>query len=291
VSPTVGGTVQVVVAGLAMGAIYALMAIGFTMLYNAMGVINFAQGDILMLGAVFGYTAYVQWRLGFALSLVAAALGTALTGVVMNRLLFQPLLGKPPLNMVIATVGASIFIRAVALIVWGSQALYFPAVLGSRPVHLAGVTVPSYDFWVVGIALAAIGLMELFFRRTLTGKAMRATAQDRDAAQLMGVPVHRMDALASAISAGLSGIGGILIAPIFFVQTTMGELAGLKGFAAAVFGGFGSVAGGIVGGAGLGVVENLAASLISSTYKDAVAFVILIAVLFWRPSGLLGRSR
>lgn len=282
---------QVIVAGIAMGAIYTLMALGFTILFNAMGVINFAQGDLLMLGAVFGYTAFTQWHLDFFLSIVVAAVETALVGLVMNRLIFRPLLNHPPLNTVIATIGASTFIRAIALIVWGSQALYFPPVSGSQPIHLFGVSLLPYYIWVVGISVLCIAAMQLFFRYTRTGKAMRATAQSRDAAALMGIPVHRMDNWASALSAGLSGIGGILVAPIFFVQTNMGALAGLKGFAAAVFGGLGSIPGAILGGTSLGITENLSATLISSTYRDAVAFVILLLVLFWRPSGLLGRSK
>ncbi len=288
---TASSLAQVIVAGIAMGAIYTLMALGFTILFNAMGVINFAQGDILMLGAVFGYTAYVQWHLDFFLTFVVGALGAAAVGLLMNWLIFRPLLGHPPLNSVIATIGASILIRAVGLIVWGSQALYFPPVMGSQPLNIFGVSILPYYLWALVIALLCIAGMQAFFRYTRTGKAMRATAQSRDAAALQGIPVHRMDALASAISAGLSGIGGVLVAPIFFVQTSMGALAGLKGFAAAVFGGLGSIPGAILGGIGLGVAENLSATLISSTYRDAVAFVILLAILFWRPSGLLGRSK
>ena len=274
-----------------MGAIYALMALGFTIVYNALRVINFAQGDMLMLGAAMGLTAYVDLKLGFPGSLVVGGLGAALVGVLLERLVFRPLRGHSVLNLIIATIGASITLRAVALLVWGSQALLFPPVFGSRPLRLGGLTLMPHYLWILGIGLATIGLLQLFFTRTVTGKAMRATAQNRDAAALMGIDVGRMDMLASAIAGGLGGIGGVLIAPVFFVQTEMGALAGLKGFAAAVLGGLGSIPGAIVGGVALGVAENLSASLISSAYQDAVAFVILIAVLLWRPSGLLGARR
>lgn len=288
-SVTLPDLIQIIVAGVAMGAIYALMALGFTIVYNALRVINFAQGDMFMLGAALGLTLFVQLKLGFFLSFVLASLGAALVGVAMERLIFRPLRGYPAQNLIIATIGVSIFLRAVALIVWGSQALLFPPVFGTQPIRVLGITLMPHYLWILGIAVVTIVSLHLFFTRTLVGKAMRATAQNRDAAALMGINVVRMDMLASALSAGLGGVGGVLVAPVFFVQTEMGAMAGLKGFAAAVLGGFGSIPGAIAGGIGLGVAENLSASLISSTYRDAVAFVILIAILFWRPNGILGK--
>lgn len=282
--------VQIIVAGVAMGAIYALMALGFSIVFNALRVINFAQGDMFMLGAVFGLTAFVQWRLGFSLAFLAAGLGAALVGVALERLVFRPLRGSPTLNLIIATIGVSITLRAVALIIWGSQALLFPPVFGEQPLRIAGITLMPHYLWILGMSLLTITALQLFFTRTVTGKAMRATAQNRDAAALMGIDVFRMDSLSSAIAAGLGGIGGILIAPVFFVQTEMGAMAGLKGFAAAVLGGFGSIPGAIAGGVALGVAENLSTSFVSGTYRDAVAFVILIGILLWRPEGLLGRK-
>lgn len=281
---------QVITSGVAMGSIYALMALGFTIIYNALRLINFAQGDLFMLGATFGFTFYVSLHMPFPLAFIASGLVVALIGVFVERTVFRPLRNNPSFNLIIATIGVSITIRALAQIVWGSQALPFPPVFGDKPLSFGSVVLmPSY-LWVIGIALVAIILLELFFYHTLLGKAMRATAQNRNAAFLMGINIFRMDSLAAAVSAGLGGIGGILIAPIFFADTNMGALAGLKGFAAAVLGGFGSIPGAIVGGVILGVAENVSASLISSTYRDAVAFIILIAVLLLRPSGLLGKK-
>lgn len=280
--------VQVILSGIAMGSIYALMALGFTIIYNALRLINFAQGDMFMLGATFGLTLFVAWHLPFSIAFLCAGLGVAVVGMFIERAVFRPLRRYPVLNLIIATIGVSITLRAVALIIWGSQALLFPPVYGDKPVTVGPLILMPHYIWIIAIAILVIGSLQAFFTLTLPGKAMRATAQNRDAASLMGINVFRMDSLASAISAGLGGFGGVLIAPVFFVTTEMGALAGLKGFAAAVLGGFGSIPGAIVGGVVLGVTESLAASAIS-IYRDAVAFVILIGVLLWRPGGIMGR--
>ena len=281
---------QVIAGGLAVGSVYALVALGFTIISNALHLINFAQGDMYMLGAVFGFTFFVGLHMPYFIALIAAALVVALVGVCIERTIFRPLRNSPQLNMVIATVGISITIRAVAQNIWGSQAMAFPEVFGSTPVKIGPIAIMPDYFWILGIALAAIVLLQLFFKKTLTGRAMQATAQNRNAASMMGINVFKSDSLAAAISAGLGAIGGVLVGPIFFVETTMGAMAALKGFAAAVLGGFGSVPGAIVGGVVLGLAENLSATFISSTYRDAVAFVILVVVLIFRPNGILGKK-
>lgn len=281
---------QVTIGGIAMGCIYALMAMGFSIIYNALRLINFAQGDMFMLGATFGLTFYVTWQFSFPLAFLGSGLVVGLVGVVVERCVFRPLRFSPPLNLIIATIGVSITIRALALLVWGSQALHFPAVFGDSPIQFGRIVLMPAYIWILILAVAAMICLQLFFTKTLMGKSMRAAAQNRNAAMLMGINVFKMDSLASAISAGLGGIGGILVAPIFFVETEMGALAGLKGFAAAVLGGFGSIPGAIAGGLILGLAENLSASLISSVYRDAVAFVILIGVLLLKPSGIMGKK-
>jgi len=278
---------QVIVSGGAMGCIYALMALGFTLTYNSLRLINFAQGDMYMLGAVVGLS-YFNMGIPYPLDLVLAGMTSAIVGIGIERTIFHPLRNHPPLNMIIATIGISITIRAGAQLIWGSQAMSFPAVFGSKPLRINEIVImPSY-LWVLAIAVIAIIVLQIFFKNTITGKAMSATAQHREAASMMGINIERMDSLAAAISAGLGGIGGILVGPIFFVETEMGALAGLKGFAAAVLGGFGSVPGAIVGGVILGLAEGLSAILISSKYRDAIAFLVLIVVLVFRPNGILG---
>jgi branched-chain amino acid transport system permease protein len=281
---------QIVVSGLAMGCVYALVALGFTITYNSLRVINFAQGDMFMLGAVFGLTIFMNIGGHYFASLILAGLGAAVVGMIIERIIFRPLRNSPPLNLIIATIGISITIRAGAQMIWGSQAMSFPPVFGSTPVKIGTVVImPSY-LWIIAIALASIVLLTFFFKKTLTGKAMLATAQHRDAAAMMGINIFRSDSIAASISAGLGGIGGVLVGPIFFVETEMGAIAALKGFAAAVLGGFGSVPGAIAGGVMLGLAENLSASLISSAYRDAVAFLVLIGVLVFKPNGILGKK-
>lgn len=281
---------QVTIGGIAMGSIYALMALGYTIVYNALRLINFAQGDFFMLGATFGVTFFVSLNIPYPISMVLVAIVVGIIGMIVERSVFRPLRSYPAFNLIIATIGVSITIRAIALLAWGSQALAFPSVFGSTPIRIGTVVIMPAYLWMLGIALAAIALLQVFFTYSILGKALRATAQNRNAAFLMGINVYRMDALAAAISAGLGGVGGILVAPIFFADTSMGILAGLKGFAAAVLGGFGSIPGAIAGGVILGLSENLSASLISSAYRDAVAFLILIGVLLLKPSGLLGKK-
>lgn len=273
-----------------MGCVYALVALGYTITYNSLRVINFAQGDMFMLGAVFGLTIYLNFGGYYFISLILAGLGAALVGMIIERIIFRTLRNSPPLNLIIATIGVSIVIRALAQIIWGSQAMSFPPVFGSSPVKIGPIVImPSY-LWIIGIAFVSILFLTFFFKKTLTGKAMLATAQHRDAASIMGINIFKSDSLAASISAGLGGIGGVLVGPIFFVETEMGAIAGLKGFAAAVLGGFGSVPGAIVGGVILGLAENFSASFISSAYRDAVAFLILIGVLVFKPNGILGKK-
>lgn len=281
---------QILVGGLAMGSIYALIALGFTITYNSLRVINFAQGDMFMLGAVFGLTFFTSLKVPFLVALILAGLAAAFVGMCIERIIFRPLRNSQPLNLIIATIGISITIRAVSQLIWGSQAMSFPPVFGSVPVKIGSVIIMPAYLWITGIAVAAIILLQIFFKKTLIGKAMRATAQHRDAASMMGINIFKTDSFAAAISAGLGGIGGVLVGPIFFVETEMGALAGLKGFAGAVLGGFGSVPGAIVGGVILGLAENLSATLISSAYRDAFAFLILIGVLVLKPNGILGKK-
>jgi len=282
---------QLFVSGIAMGSIYSLMAIGYTITFNALRIINFAQGDMLMLGAAFGYSLFVSYRLPYGASFVLSILSVALIGIFIERVFFKTIKRYSTQNLIIASVGISTIIRAMALLIWGTQALNFPSVFSDKPISLFGAMVMPDYFLIFGIAIVSIVLLQVFFTYTNTGKAMRACAQNRDVAMLVGINTNIMDPLAMALSAGMGAIGGILVAPIFFVQTEMGALAGMKGFAAAVLGGFGSIPGAIVGGLLLGVIENFSASYISSTFRDAFAFIVLIGVLFVKPTGILGSKK
>ena len=278
---------QIVVSGCAIGSVYALLALGYTITYNSLRLINFAQGDMYMLGAVFGLM-YVNSGVPYIAAIFLGGLTSAVFGMIIERGIFRPLRGFAPLNLIIATIGISTTIRAVSQLIWGSHAMPYPPVFGTNPIAIGPVQIMPAYLAVLCIAALCIVLLQLFFQYTKLGKAIRATSQNRDAAAMMGIPIDRMGSIAAAISAGLGGIGGVLVGPIFYVEMEMGALAGLKGFAAAVLGGFGSIPGAISGGVVLGIAENLSARYISSAYKDAIAFVVLIAVLLLKPNGLLG---
>jgi branched-chain amino acid transport system permease protein len=280
--------VQYLVTGITVGAIYALVALGFSLIYNASQVINFAQGEFVMIG---GMSAVSLLALGLPLPLaVLGAVGvTVAVGMLLEKLAVEPARGASVTTLIIITIGASIFLRGLAAIVWDKQLHALPAFSGNAPIAFLGASVQPQSLWVLFATLLIVALLALFFGRTRVGKGMLATSHNRLAAQLVGINVKRVLMLSFAVSAGLGGAAGILVAPITTTSVDAGVMLGLKGFAAAVLGGLGSGLGALVGGFVLGIVESLTAGYISSAYKDAIAFVLMLAVLFFLPSGLLGK--
>ena len=289
--PAWGLWAQQVVGGIAIGCIYSLIALGFSMIIRAMGLLNFAHGEVMMLGAMFGVTAMLGIRLPYWAAIVAVLLGCAAVGVFLEWIVFRPLRrNRAPMdNMIIATVGLGIFLQNVAILVWGAEPVRYPLKYGD-PFILGPVRVPAHNLWVLGVGVAAMALLQLFFARTKTGIAMRASAFNPVTARLMGIPVDRMNLYTFAIGSALAGLAGVLLAPLLYASFDMGSV-GLKAFAAACLGGFGSVPGAIVGGLVLGVGETLAAFFISSSFQDAIAFMLLITLLLFMPSGLFGRPQ
>ncbi|NLT35104.1 MAG: branched-chain amino acid ABC transporter permease [Gaiellales bacterium] len=278
---------QYIFSGLTSGSIYALTALGFTLIYNATGLINFAQGELVMLG---GLSAVGLYQAG--LPLPVAFLGS-LTIVLIVTVLFQqlairPLLSRGVLAQVIATVGASLALRTAAMMIFGREALPLPAFSGDTPIRIFGASLNPQTLWVVGSTLLIVLALQLFYRRTLTGKAVRACAVNPLAARLMGVSYSNVVLLSFAVSGAISAAAGVMITPISFMTYSSGALLGLKGFAAAALGGLGNPVGAVVGGVALGILEGLGVGLVSSGYKDAIAFVILLLVLFLRPQGIFG---
>ena len=280
---------QAVVSGLAIGSVYALIAIGFTMIWQAVNLINFAQGDLFMLGAYLGFTFYSVLKVPYWASILLALLASGLVGLLIERLALRPLWAASPMSLLLATIAVSVLLRNIALLIWGPDALGFPPILGDSPVRLGSITLAPQHLVILGTTLIAITLLHLFFQKTKYGTAMRATAIDPDTASLLGVNVRVMVAFIFALSAALGGLAGVLISPIFFATTEMGNLVGLKAFAAAVLGGLNNVYGALIGGLLLGVLENVTAGFVSSNYRDAIAFVVMILVLRFRPSGILGQ--
>jgi len=283
---------QQLLNGLTTGSVYALIALGYTMIYGILGLINFAQGEIYMCGAFVAVLLLSTGQVSFAVAFAAGMAAAALLGLALERVAFRPLRGTHPLVPLISAIGASIFLQSLALLLFGPNDRPFPVHFTFRTITLAGLPVSTLQGAILGAALLFMALLVVFVRYTRYGKAIVACALDRDTARLMGINVDRMVALTFLIGSALSGAAGVMMA-IYYNATypRMGLLPGLKAFSAAILGGVGNIPGAILGGLVLGVAESLGAAYIYSGYKDAIAFVILIAVLLLRPQGLLSGWR
>ena len=279
---------QYLLSGLTVGAIYALVALGFAIIYNASHVINFAQGEFVMIGGR-AAAGFVESGLPLPLAVPAAIAAATVVGLLLAKLAVEPARGASVVTLIIITIGASILLRGLASLVWDKKIHPLPAFSGEAPIAFAGATLLPQTLWVLGATLVTVGLLWWFFNRTLTGKAMLAVSHNRLAAQLMGISVRRVLLAAFGLSAALGALAGILIAPISFTSWDVGVMLGLKGFAAAILGGLGSGPGAIAGGLALGLIESLGAGYLSSAYKDVFAFVIILAALVFLPNGLAGR--
>jgi branched-chain amino acid transport system permease protein len=283
---------QQVVGGLATGSIYALVALGFILIFKATDVVNFAQGELMMVSTFFSKT-MIDWLhpadLSMWLTVVLLTIGfAALFGVVLERVMIRPLMNAPVFSVVIATIGLStLLIGLTGGVVWDWDTYPGQSPFSNKPVSLGRIVVTPLDIGIVGITLGLILLLTLFFKFTKVGIAMRATQQNKQTASLMGINVKRVFAGTWALSAVVSGVAGFLAAPIIFIDTNMGYVV-LKGFAGAVLGGWGSIPGAIVGGMALGVMENLATVYVWPQIKHMAAFLVLLLVLLCKPDGLLG---
>ena len=280
---------QFLVSGVTVGAVYALVALGFTIIYNASDVVNFAQGEFVMLGGMIS-VAGVAAGLPLPLAALIAIALTAAIGVALNTFAIEPARGAPVVSLIIITIGASIFIRGVTQIVLDKGTHRLPAFSGDDPIHVLGATVLPQSLWVVAGAVAIFVALWLFFTRTLTGRAVLATSNNRLAAQLVGINTRFVMTLSFALSAAIGALAGVLITPILPTSFEIGISLALKGFAAAMLGGMGNPKGALAGGLLLGLMEALTAGYISSHYKDAVAFFVILAVLFAFPRGLYGSN-
>ncbi len=283
-----GALAQYLLSGLTVGSIYALVALGFAIIYNASHVINFAQGEFVMIGGM-ATVSLVGAGLPLAPAAALAVALAALIGLALARFAVQPARDASVVTLIIITIGAAILLRGIAALVWDKRVHALPAFSGEAPIALAGATLAPQSLWVIGVAALIVCALWLFFNRTLTGKAILAVSHNRFAAQLMGISVRRVLLASFALSAALGALAGILVAPITFTSWDVGVMLGLKGFAAAILGGMGSGPGAVLGGLALGLLESLGAGYLSSAYKDAIAFVVMLAVLMLMPGGLLGR--
>lgn len=279
---------QFLLTGLTVGAIYALVALGFSIIYNASEVINFAQGEFVMIGGMCSVW-LVHSGLPLPVAVVLAIAAAALLGLLLAKFAVEPARGASVVTLIIITIGASILLRGLATLVWDKKIHALKSFSGDTPIQIAGATILPQSLWVLGVSFGIVLLLSWFFGRTLLGKAVLATSHNRLAAQLVGISVRHVLLVSFGLSAALGAVAGILIAPITFTSWDVGVMLGLKGFAAAILGGLGSGPGAVLGGVVLGIAESMSAGYISSAYKDAIAFVILLVVLVFAPNGLLGR--
>ncbi len=281
---------QILFSGLALGAIYALVALGFVLIIRATNVVNFAQGDFAMLGAYAMVTFFAGLHVPYWLAMLLALAVMALFGVLFNYGVYYPLRNRSFLPVLISTLGASIFLQNTVLAVYGPQPQPLDKVVNAQGLQIGGVFLDSQYLVILAVTMAAVAFQYFFFEHTLVGKKLQATSQDKDMARLLGIPVAWMIALTFIYSAVLGGLAGILVAPVLFVSIGMGAIIALKAFSATIIGGFGDVTGAIVGGLLLGVVESFAAAYISVPYKDAFAFLLLFIFLLFRPQGIFGEK-
>jgi len=281
---------QFVIAGLKSGSIYALVALGFTIVYASTGAINFAQGEFYMLGGMLGV-----WFTSLGLPMPVAALlavaGAAVIGAAFEMLAVKPISDGDPLRIIMVTIGGSVVLRQLALHLFGPDELPLDPFTAGPSFKAFGAAVERQTLWVWGATVVAVSVLALVYRRTTFGKAMRATSIRRDAARLVGIDASGMVTASFALAAAFGALAGLVVAPLTQTAFDVGAGIGVKGFAAAILGGLGNPVAAVGGGLILGLLESLTAGYLDPLYKDAVALVVLLAVLFVRPQGLLGGAR
>lgn len=273
---------QYLVAGITTGSIYALIALGFVVIHSVTSVINFAQGEFAMLGALLAIS-LIAAGLPQPLAVLAAVAGVGVFASGLYRVALRPARDASPLTLIIITIGAALAIRGMALVIWGTEPYGMRAFSSGRPLQVGGAVVRLQSLWVLGTTLLLQPLLHLFFSRTMLGRSLRACAVNRRAARLMGIRTDRMGLFAFGLSGAVGALGGVIVAPIIFATYDMGLMLSLKGFVAAVMGGLVNYQAAVAGGFLLGILESLGAGLVSSGYKDAIAFVALFVILLSRP--------
>jgi len=279
---------QIVIQGLNMGLIYALAALGISLIWSASGLFNFAQGDLLTVGGYVMLSIFAHWALPYPFAFVLTVAVMGLAGYLLSRGYFFPMFsqGLHPDIIIIGTVSLTVLLQNSILILWGPHAQRFASPMGENPIHVGRVLIMPYYLYNIVIVIVMVALLQLFLKKTIVGIAMRAVAQRQVTASLMGVRVDRLVALTFLLATGLAAFAGVLIAPVIPLIPEMGGLVGLKAFAAVLIGGLGSFAGALVGGVIVGVAEVIFATIAVPTYKDVFIFAILVGFLLFRPRGI-----
>jgi branched-chain amino acid transport system permease protein len=285
-----GTVLQLLFTGLGIGSIYALVALGFVLIFRATNVVNFAQGDFSMLGAFSMVILAVEAGLPYWLSMLITVAVMAIIGVLFNLGVYYPLRNRNFLPFIISTIGAGILLENGMLAAHGPQPETLPSIFDSAGFNIGPVFLDTQYLVILVVTLFMVGFQYVLFERTLLGKKLQATSQDKEMASMLGIPVAGMIMITFIYSSVLGGLAGVLVAPILFVSVGMGSSIALKAFAASIIGGFGDVTGAIIGGLALGVVESFGAAYISVPYKDAFAFLVLLVFLLVRPQGIFGEK-
>lgn len=285
-----GALPQLIVAGVGMGSIYALVALGLVLIYRTTNVVNFAQGDFPMVGAFLLVLCLLYAGLPYWVGILVSLAGMVVFGALFNLTVYYPLRNRSYLPVLISTLGASIFIQNTILASFGPHPANLPPLLPFRGFEIGGVFVDPQYLVIIVVSALLVVLQYLFFEKTYLGKKVQATAQDKEMASLLGIPVRWMIMLTFVYSAVLGGVAGVLVGPVIYFSIGMGTAIALKAFAATIIGGFGDIRGAIVGGLGLGIIENLGAAYISVPYKDAFAFLVLFLFLMVLPQGIFGEK-
>ena len=282
---------QTIANGIIIGGTYALMAIGLTLVFGFMDLVNFAHGELYMLGAYFAFTFIVGMGMPYLIGLPLAAAAVMVLGYLLDRVLFRPLRGQDTLVRMLTTVGLSIILPKLAIIIWNPVPKRVPIPIQANPLVLGSVRLAPVHLMVVLVAFAVIVAFHLFLQYTKGGTAMRATFQDPEVAAAMGIDIDRIYGYTFAIGVGMAAIGGALLSMVYIIMPTMGSMATMKAFSVVILGGLGNFMGAIVGALIIGISETLAATYASTGYKDAVAFLLLVLILLVKPSGILGKAR
>lgn len=278
------------IGGLGLGSVYAIIALGYSMVYGIAKMLNFAHGDIIMVGAFVAYFAISSYHLPVFVAVVLSVVVCTVLGVLIEKLAYKPLRQASSLSVLITAIGVSYFLQNSAMLLWGTDTKIFPTVM-SGSLNLGELSVPYLTLVTIAACILIMVVLTLFINKTKTGRAMRACSEDKGAAALMGINVNRIISITFAIGSGLAAIAAVLLVAAYpSVYPTLGSMPGIKAFTAAVFGGIGSIPGAFLGGLLLGVVENLSRAYISTQLSDAIVFMVLIIVLLIKPTGLLGKK-
>ena len=281
--------IQGIIGGLAIGCIYSLIALGITIIIRATEILHFAQGELMMIGAMAGLSAMWMVDLPFVVVLLVGMIGGGVAAVAIELSILRTL-RVPLINIVIATLGVSLILQNAARLTWGSEPLRYPPLFRARGIDLLGFAISPQLIWIVALGFIMMAVLQAFFRYTRLGIAMQAAAQDPEAAQLMGISVKKTTTYTFVVAGVMAGAAGVLLGSLFFASFNMGFLTGIKAFVAATLGGLGSLTGAMLGGIAFGLIETFSGVLISTAYKDAVGMAVLIAILLLAPSGIFIRA-